>query len=99
MALQDSDYVDTGWGPDVGTGDWAISLWLNNMDTGTTLYYHFGDVNTASFRCFSGGVAGAGNLILRGGGLADVLATGVGAGPAVVDFIYDSSCSGSSCLY
>jgi len=85
-----SDYVDTGWGPDVGTGDWAISLWLNNMDTGTTLYYHFGDVNTASFRCFSGGVAGAGNLILRGGGLTDIIVTGVGAGPVVVDFIYDS---------
>jgi MAM domain-containing protein meprin/A5/mu/flagellar hook capping protein FlgD/HYDIN/CFA65/VesB family protein/BACON domain-containing protein len=86
-----SDYVDTGWGPDVGTSDWAISLWLNNIDNSTTLYYHFGDINSNSFRCFSGGVAGAGNLMLRGGGLADVIVTGAGPGPVVVDFIYDSA--------
>jgi len=85
-----SDYVNTNWATNLGTGDWAISLWLNNMDMSTNLHYHFGDNTATSFRCFSGGVAGAGNLLLRGP-VTDVLVSGVGPGPVVVDFIYDSA--------
>jgi hypothetical protein len=86
-----SNYVDTGWPTNLGSDSWTISIWLNNVDIGTTLYYHFGDNTANSFRCFSGGVAGAGNLILRGGGLADVGVTGVAPGPSVVDFVYEAS--------
>ena len=41
---------------------------------------------------FSGGFAGAGNLILRGP-VDDVLLTGVPAGGAEVQWIYDFICS------
>jgi hypothetical protein len=89
-----SNYVDTGWITNLGTGPWTISLWLNNVDASTTLYYHFGDNSASSFRCFSGGVAGAGNLLLRQTGtgvMNDVLVTGVAPGPSVVDFVYDAA--------
>jgi len=85
-----TDYVDTGWITNLGTDSWTIELWLNNVDNSTTLYYHFGDATATSFRCFSGGVAGAGNLLLRGP-LTDVLVTGVAPGPSVVTFVYDAT--------
>ncbi|NIR94110.1 MAG: S8 family serine peptidase, partial [Gammaproteobacteria bacterium] len=86
-----TDYVDTGWITNLGSGSWTISMWLNNMDMSTTLRYHFGDNTASSFRCFSGGVAGAGNLMVRGGGLSDVQITGVGPGPSIVDVVYDDA--------
>ena len=85
-----TDYVDTGWPTNLGIDSWTIQLWLNNVDNSTTLFYHFGDNTATSFRCFSGGVAGAGNLLLRGP-IADVLVNGVAPGPAVVDFVYDAT--------
>ncbi len=82
--------INTGWLTNFGTGSWTISMWLNNLPSNTTLYYMFGEV-TGSFRAFIGGVAGAGNLILRGTGITDVLITGVSPGPTVVHFVYNAT--------
>ncbi len=91
-ASSTTDYVNTGWVPDLANKSWTISFWTNNIQPSATLFYIFGDVNTSSLRCFTNGVAGAGNWILRGGGLADILATGgAPAGPSMTTFTYDSA--------
>jgi len=83
--------VNTGWATNLGSGSWTISCWLNNIPNDTTLYYIFGDASASSFRCFFGGVAGAGNIIIRGGGLSDLIVAGVAsAQPSVLHFVYDS---------
>jgi len=87
-----TDYVNTGWATDLGTSDWTISLWLNNIKDGSTaLRYLFGDNTAGSFRSFLNGVAGIGWIALRGGGLADVFVGPVAPGPSVVHFVYDSA--------
>jgi len=86
-----TDYVNTGWATNVGTGSWTISLWLTDSPGTTTLYYYFGDATANSFRCFTNGVAGPNNLILRGAGLTDVLVNSVWPGPAVITFAYDAA--------
>ncbi len=85
-----TDYLNTGWAPNLGTGAWTISFRSENITPSATLFYIFGDANTASFRCFTNGVAGANNWILRGAGLTDVLITG-GATVAshMNTFVYD----------
>ena len=52
-----TDYLNTGWAPNLGGSSWTISLYLNGNYPGATLYYFFGDVNTASLRAFTNGVA------------------------------------------
>lgn len=67
-----SDYLNTGWAPNIGSGAWSIVFTTTGITyTDGTLYYIFGDVNTNSFRCFTNGVAGPNNWILRGAGLTD----------------------------
>ncbi|HMT11826.1 MAG TPA: T9SS type A sorting domain-containing protein [Ignavibacteria bacterium] len=85
-------YVSTGWNMNFGTSSWTISMWINNI--GTTTCYLFGNDITTSFRCFTNGAAGSGNITLRGVSTAsfpnvDVL--GVLPGPSVVHFVYDSA--------
>jgi Concanavalin A-like lectin/glucanases superfamily len=87
-----SDYLNTGWAPNLGGGSWTISVTTSNISASTTLFYIFGDANTASFRCFTNGVAGPNNWILRGAGLTDIYINGA----ATVDthritFVYDNS--------
>jgi len=82
-------FVSTNW-PTSLPGDWAVSMWLSNLPSGTTLYYLWGDVTAGSFRCFYTGAAGANNLLVRGP-FNEVLVTGVSPGSSVVDVIYDSS--------
>jgi hypothetical protein len=86
-----TDYVNTGWATDIGTSDWTISLWLNNLLDVATLRYLWGDNTAGSFRCFYNGVAPTGGIILRGTGIVDVGVTGVQPGPSVVHFVYDST--------
>ncbi len=86
-----SNYVNPGWITNLGTSSWTIEMWLNNVPSNTTLYYLWGDNTAGSFRCFMGGVAGAGNVILRGTGISDVVVTGVAPGPSVVTYVYDAS--------
>jgi len=85
-----TDYVNTGWNMNVGTSSWTISLWLNNIGT-SAFCYLFGNDITTSFRCFTAGAAGTGNITLRGTGIANVNVNGVLPGPSVVHFVYDAT--------
>jgi hypothetical protein len=88
-----TNYLNTGWAPNLGGGSWTISFWSEGIHTqANILYYAFGDVNTASLRCFTNGVAGPNNWLLRGAGLIDVLLPG-GAQPTptVNTFVYDAT--------
>lgn len=85
-----SNYLSTNWATSLPNTGWTISMWLGGMPSNTTLYYLWGDANASSFRCFLGGAAGAGNVLLRGGGLTDVTATAVAPG-CVLTFVYTGS--------
>ncbi|HRE42105.1 MAG TPA: T9SS type A sorting domain-containing protein [Ignavibacteria bacterium] len=83
-------YLNTGWNMNLGASSWTISLWLNNMPT--TTVYLFGNDITTSFRCFTNGAAGAGNITLRASApFANVNVTGVLPGPNVIHFVYDAT--------
>ncbi len=85
-----TDYFDTRW-PITTSGSWTISFYTNNIQNTTTLYYLFSDITAGSLRCFTGGVAGAGNWIIRGG-FTDVLITGGASTSAAVNtFVYDAT--------
>lgn len=86
-----TDYLNTGWAPDLGTGSWTISFISSNFTSSSTLFYIFGDINSNSFRCFTNGVALANNWILRGAGLTDTYIYG-GATVAThrSAFVYDA---------
>jgi len=88
--ISQSNYTNTGWATNLGTGNWTISMWLDNFDTTNNLFYFFGDSAATSFRCFINGVAGAGNLMLRGP-ITDCNITGVGLGAAVVHYVYNGT--------
>ncbi|MBI9035223.1 MAG: T9SS type A sorting domain-containing protein [Bacteroidales bacterium] len=89
--VSSTNYLNTGWPVDLpGTG-FTISFWMNNIPSSTTLYYIFGDNTATSFRCFIGGVAGIGNIIIRGGGLSDLIISGIAPGPSVIHFVYDGT--------
>ncbi len=85
-----SHYLNTGWDTSLGTGSWTIAFWMSSLGAAETTYYYFGDV-TNSFRCFTGGVAETGNLILRGTGITDVPLVGLSStANNHVAFVYDS---------
>lgn len=88
--ISTNDYVNTGWTPNL-TGSWSISFWSSNIQPSSTLWYIFGDANSGSFRCFTNGVAGPNNWILRGA-LTDVLITGAATTTSnMVTFVYDQT--------
>jgi hypothetical protein len=88
-ASSGNDYVNTNWATNLNGTSWTISFWTNNVPSTTSTYYILGDVNASGIRVFTGGVAGAGNWILRGG-LTDVLAAGgASTGPTMTTFVYD----------
>ena len=74
-ASSGTNKVNTGWNTTIN-GSFTIAFWVNNTGTGTTLYYIFGDASASSFRCFTNGVAGANNWMIRGAGLPDLLVNG-----------------------
>lgn len=86
-----TDYLNTGFVTAMPTS-WTISFWAQGISTNTTLYYIFGDNTAGSFRCFTNGVAGSTNWILRGTGITDVLING-GATPTphVCTYVYDGT--------
>lgn len=85
-----SDYLNTGWNTELSNISWTISFRTSQITASSTLFYIFGDLNAGSFRCFTNGVAGANNWILRGTGITDVLVNG-GAVTAstMTTFVYD----------
>jgi hypothetical protein len=84
-----TDYLNTGYAPNL-TGSWTISMYTRDITPSSTLFYIFGDANSGSFRCFTNGVAGPNNWILRGTGITDVYING-GATVAghLTTFVYD----------
>ena len=84
--------LNTGWATNLPATGWTISFWLNNFpSTAATTYYYFGDATAGTFRCFTGGVAGNGNLWLRGTGLTDVPINAIPATPTVIHLVYTGS--------
>ncbi len=87
-----TDFLNTNWAPNLGTASWTISFKSENITPSATLFYIFGDINTTSFRCFTNGVAGANNWILRGAGLTDILISGgATVAPHTNTFVYDAT--------
>lgn len=87
-----TDYLNTNWATEL-LGSWTISFATQNITASSTLFYVFGDINAGSIRCFTNGVAGPNNWILRGP-FNDVLVNG-GATEALhrTTFVYDSAAS------
>jgi hypothetical protein len=87
-----SNRLNTGWATNLPSTGWTISFWLNNFPaTASTTFYYFGDASAGSFRCFTGGVAGNGNLLLRGTGFTDVPINAIPATPTVIHLVYTGS--------
>ena len=80
--------VNTGWATNL-TGSWTISMWLN-IPSSTATRYFFGDLNSGSLRCFSGGVATNNGLRLTGSFTFDITNIGIASGPFVVHYVYDA---------
>jgi len=86
-----TDYLNTNWNTNFGTNSWTISFWSSGFSDKTTLDYLFGDYTANNFRCFTNGVAGSDNWMLRGGGLVDVqIIGGALTGPTLNTFVYDN---------
>ena len=81
--------VNTGWNT-VLPANWTISFWLGPNIVDGNPSYVFGDPGATSFRCFYGGAAGVGNLLLRGP-FTDILITGVGVNATVVTIVWNGS--------
>jgi alpha-tubulin suppressor-like RCC1 family protein len=87
-----TDYINTNWNTNLGS-DWTISFKTSNIPSlsSSSPSYIFGDVGASSFRCFTGGVAGSNNWILRGP-ITDVYVNG-GATVAshTITFVYSQT--------
>ena len=90
----EANKVDTGWVTDLGTGSWTVGMWLDVSMLGPTnpFMYLFGDMTAGSFRAFTNGAAGSGNVILRGP-LNQVVITGgaPSTDPVVVAWVYNAA--------
>ena len=85
-----TDYIDTNWNTNLGS-DWTISFKTSNILSTTSVSYIFGDLNASSFRCFTGGVAGVNNWILRGPVNDVLVAGGATIAPHTVTFVYSQT--------
>jgi hypothetical protein len=86
-----TDYLNTNWATNL-PANWTISMWTQNITSSSTLFYIFGDANANSFRCFTNGVAGPNNWILRGTGITDVYVNGgADVNPHITTFVYDGT--------
>lgn len=87
-----TDFLNTNWAPNLGTGSWSIVWRSTGISTNSTLYYIFGDVGSTSFRCFTNGVAGSTNWIIRGAGITDTYINGGALStPTMCAFVYDQA--------
>ncbi|MBE0638110.1 MAG: HYR domain-containing protein, partial [Bacteroidales bacterium] len=86
-----NDYLNTHWSPNLNGTSWTLSFKTSNIPTSSTLFYILGDQNAGGFRCFTNGVAGPDNWLLRGG-ITDVLVPGGATmDPHTITFVYDQS--------
>ena len=86
-----SNYVSTGWATDL-SGSFTIGFWTSDVPVSSTLYYIFGDSGASGFRCFTNGVAGSGNWMVRGGGLPDLDVTGAATATGnYIHIVYDAT--------
>jgi hypothetical protein len=92
-ATSTSNNLNTGWNTNMPSTGWTISFWVNNFPaTVSTTQYFFGDYTSGSqFRCFTGGVAGNNNLLVRGTGITDVPINSIGSSPCVIHIVYTGS--------
>lgn len=87
-----NNFVDPGWGTNLGMGDWTIGFWLDTSastsNPSLTFMYLFGDAGAGAFRCFADTPGGADRVRLRGP-FTSVTIPGA-TGPSHVCFVYDS---------
>jgi PKD repeat protein len=89
-AASNIDYVNTGWATNLSGTSWTISFRSANISGTSSLWYIFGDPNAGGFRCFTNGVAGANNWILRGP-ISDItILNGAVVAPTMNTFVYDA---------
>jgi hypothetical protein len=88
-----SDYVNTNWAPNLGSGAWTLSFWTSNILQTTSTYYILGDVNSGGWRVFTGGVAGSGNWILRGSMTDVIINSAASTTPCMTSFVYSPTFS------
>lgn len=67
--------INTGWLTNL-SGSFTIAFWTANITPGNTIWYIWGDAGASALKCFTNGLAGAGNWLIRGGGLPDLLIAG-----------------------
>ncbi|MFC2111048.1 choice-of-anchor Q domain-containing protein [Bacteroidota bacterium] len=90
-ASSTSNVINTGWSAGF-TGSWTIAFWTSSIPSSSTLYYIWGDPGAGSFRCFTNGVAGANNWMVRGGGLPDLTVIGAAtSAPNMIHIVRDFS--------
>jgi hypothetical protein len=89
-ASSTTDYLNTGWATSLDTSAWTIAWRTSGISTNATLYYVFGDIGANNFRCFTNGIAGSTNWVIRGGGLTDVYINGGALStPTFMAYVYD----------
>jgi hypothetical protein len=92
-AATSTNAISTGWIPNWPSAtpqSWTIEFWINGSTNTTNLWYIFGCASASSWRCFTNGVAGAGNLRMRGP-ITDLAVNGCWDGTwHHVAFVYDS---------
>lgn len=85
-----SDYINTKWPTNLTGISWTISFVTSNILSSSAVNYIFGDYYASSFRCFTNGVAGPNNWILRAENMNDVyINNGAVAGRTRTTFVYD----------
>lgn len=87
------DRLNTGWATNL-SGDWTISLYLDNIPLSANLAYLFGDYDAEFLGLVNGnGVGGANYITLKAPGMVDVVATNPVLTPSswVTHFVYDET--------
>jgi hypothetical protein len=84
-----TNYVNTGWATNIGTGNWTISFWVKDLQDRNPTYL-FGDQTANNFRCYYGGSAGSNNILLRGS-FPDITIYNVMPGPTVIHIVYNGT--------
>ncbi|MEZ4794479.1 MAG: HYR domain-containing protein [Flavobacteriaceae bacterium] len=90
-SFSSTSYLNTQWNTNL-TGSWTISFKTANIQPSSFLFYAFGDNTAGSFRCFTNGVAGPNNWLLRGDSMNSVLVPGgATVDPHTITFVYSET--------